>query len=139
VIELFPRYAVTGVGNRHLHASALPVVTRGNGNRPSLVHRLNRIHEDVHEDLLELGLVRHHRGQAGVQVADDVDVEEQRLFRQQRQRVLQDFVEVDSLRVGLRLPRNSSSPLTMSRQRSVWRITSSATPGSDRPSSCLPP
>ena len=63
------------VGNRHFDAMGR-TGTRHDRDGAAFIHRLDRIHEDVHEHLLALRSVRQDARQLGSQVLDQVDVEE---------------------------------------------------------------
>jgi len=104
LVNLIWGHTASRVRNQDFDGIVGRAVAGGNGNGASLLHGLNGIYEDVHEHLLKLGFVSHDGRKLRVVVGGHGDVQELRLFCNERQRVLEDLVEVGKFGVDLGMP-----------------------------------
>ena len=106
-LELIVRNAVAGVGEAH-HGSI--VLGKGlDADLPFPLDGLNRVHHEVHEDLIELLRVRHHRGQIAVALRDLHTLSE--LVSNEGQGVVETLVQVRLL--PLRFVQAREAPQTV--------------------------
>src|SRR5271169_4448724 len=101
-MNVFLRDAAAGV--RHRDADVVPVA-RGDGERASRGHGVFRVEEQVQEDLLQLSGVAEDRRQVRMQLRHNFDAGGFELVLQQRQRVLNNAIQVDVVELGTRSPR----------------------------------
>ena len=84
LVNLIWGHATSRVRNQDFDGIVGRAVAGGNRDGASLLHGLNGIHEDVHEHLLKLGLVSHDGRKLRVVIDGHGDVQELRLFCNER-------------------------------------------------------